>query len=99
RREANTFSIIARCPRTGQLGGAVAPALPAVGSMVPFVLSGVGAASTQSWVNPYLALTALAELEKGAAATDALSTALAGDEAVAFRQFGLVDASGASAAH
>jgi uncharacterized Ntn-hydrolase superfamily protein len=99
RREANTFSIIARCPRTGQLGVAVASAVPAVGSMCPFVRSGVGAVSTQSWVNPYLALTALAELEKGAGATDALSTALAGDEAHAFRQFGLVDGSGASAAH
>ena len=40
-------------------------------------------------VNPYLALTALAELEKGAGATDALSTALAGDEAGAFRQLAL----------
>jgi len=67
--------------------------------MCPFVLSGVGAVSTQSWVNPYLALTALAELEKGAGATEALSTALAGDEAGAFRQFGLVDGSGASCAH
>ncbi len=99
RREANTFSIMARCPRTGQLGVAVASAVPAVGSMCPFVRSGVGAISTQSWVNPYLALTALAELEKGAGATDALSIALAGDEAGAFRQFGLVDGSGASAAH
>ena len=99
RREANTFSIIARCPRTGQLGVAVASAVPAVGSMCPFVRSAIGAASTQSWVNPYLALTALAELEKGAGATAALSTALAGDEAGALRQFGLVDGSGASAAH
>jgi uncharacterized Ntn-hydrolase superfamily protein len=97
--EANTFSIIAQCPRTGQLGVAVAAAVPAVGSMCPFVRSGVGAVSTQSWVNPYLALTALAQLEKGAGATDALSTALAGDEAGAFRQFGLVDRRGASAAH
>jgi uncharacterized Ntn-hydrolase superfamily protein len=97
--EANTFSIIARCPRTGQLGVAVASAVPAVGSMCPFVRSGVGAVSTQSWVNPCLALTALAQLEKGAGATDALSTALAGDEAGAFRQFGIVDRSGASAAH
>jgi len=99
RREANTFSIIARCPRSGQLGVAVASAVPAVGSMCPFVLSGIGAVSTQSWVNPYLALTALAELERGAGATDALSTALAGDEAGALRQLGLVDGSGTSAAH
>src|ERR1700686_5683648 len=84
RREANTFSIIARCPRTGQLGVAVASAVPAVGSMCPFIRSGVGAASTQSWGNPYLALTAPAKLEKGAGAADALSAPPAGDEASAF---------------
>jgi uncharacterized Ntn-hydrolase superfamily protein len=97
--EANTFSIIARCPRTGRLGVSVASAVPAVGSMCPFIRSGVGAVSTQSWVNPYLALTALTELEKGLGAVEALAAALAEDEAGAFRQFGIVDASGGSAAH
>ena len=97
--QTNTFSIIARCPRTGQLGVAVASAVPAVGSMCPFIVSGVGAVSTQSWVNPYLALTTLAQLENGAAAIDALSAALAGDEASGFRQLGVVDGSGATAAH
>jgi uncharacterized Ntn-hydrolase superfamily protein len=97
--EANTFSIVARCGRTGQLGVAVATAVPAVGSMCPYVQSGAGAVSTQSWVNPYLALTALAALEKGAGANAALAAALADDDARAFRQFGLVDAKGESAAH
>lgn len=97
--EANTFSIIARCPRTGQLGVAVATAVPAVGSMCPYVHSGVGAASTQSWVNPYLALKALAELQRGADANGALAAALADDNARQFRQLGLVDASGEAAAH
>jgi uncharacterized Ntn-hydrolase superfamily protein len=67
--------------------------------MCPFIRAGVGAVSTQSWVNPYLALTALAELEKGTGAIDAMSAALAGDEAGAFRQFAVVDGSGAVAAH
>ena len=47
-----TFSIVAHCPRTGMLGVAVATAVPAVGSMCPYVETGVGAVSTQSWVNP-----------------------------------------------
>ena len=97
--EANTFSIIARCARTGQLGVAVATAVPAVGSICPHIQSGIGAASTQAWVNPYLALTALAGLEKGAAAAQALASALADDEAREFRQIGLVDANGEVAAH
>ena len=53
--ELNTFSIAARCPRTGQLGVAVASAVPAVGGLCPFLRAGIGAVTTQSWVNPYLA--------------------------------------------
>ncbi len=97
--EANTFSIIARCPATRQLGVAVASAVPAVGSMCPYIRSGVGAASTQSWLNPYLALATLSELEKGAGAAEALRSALAEDDAREYRQIGLVDAKGESAAY
>lgn len=98
-RELNTFSIAARCERTGELGVAVATAVPAVGSMCPHVQSGVGAASTQSWVNPYLAVDALAALARGADAAIALAEALAKDEAAALRQIGLVDAKGRATAH
>ena len=96
---ANTFSIVARCARTGELGVAVATAVPAVGSMCPYVRSGVAATSTQSWVNPYLALSALALVERGLPAENALLQALADDDARELRQIGLVDASGESAAH
>ena len=37
-----TFSIVARCSRTGMLGVAVSTAVPAVGSMCPYVESRVG---------------------------------------------------------
>ena len=97
--EAGTFSIVARCAQTGQLGVAVATAVPAVGGICPYVQSGLGAASTQSWVNPYLALTALAKLEKGADAAQALAAALAADDARESRQIGLVDARGGVAVH
>src|SRR5271168_3592276 len=54
--ELNTFSIVARCPRTGMLGVAVSTAVPAVGAICPYIEPSVGAVSTQSWVNPYLAV-------------------------------------------
>lgn len=38
-----TFSIVAHCPRTGQLGVAVSTAVPAVGAMCPYIRAGVGA--------------------------------------------------------
>jgi len=93
-----TFSVVARCPRTGQLGVAVATAVPAVGSMCPFARAGVGAVSTQSWVNPYLALDALKRMERGASASDALAQVMETDEGRELRQIGVIDAQGRSAA-
>ena len=54
--QLNTFSISARCAETGMLGVAVSTAVPGVGGICPFVRPGVGAVSTQAWVNPYLGL-------------------------------------------
>ncbi|MEW5882120.1 MAG: DUF1028 domain-containing protein [Pseudomonadota bacterium] len=90
----NTFSIVARCERTGELGVAVATAVPAVGSMCPYVLAGVGAASTQSWVNPYLAVDALARMAQGESARAALAAVLAEDPESTVRQIGLIGARG-----
>lgn len=93
-----TFAIVARCPSTGLLGVAVATAVPAVGSMCPFTRAKVGAVSTQSWVNPYLALGALELIAGGVAASAALDRVLADDSARELRQIGLVDVSGEAAA-
>src|SRR4051794_1173068 len=87
----NTFSVVARCARGGQLGVAVSSAVPAVGSICPFVKSGVGAVSTQSWVNPYLALEALRLIEAGHSAQQSLDVVLASDDAKDLRQIGVVD--------
>jgi uncharacterized Ntn-hydrolase superfamily protein len=92
-----TFSIVARCARTGELGVAVSTAVPAVGAMCPYLRAGVGAVSTQSWVNPYLALNALDLLERGASAQSALEQVLEGDPAAALRQLGIVDRHGYTA--
>jgi uncharacterized Ntn-hydrolase superfamily protein len=96
--QVNTFSVVARCARTGQLGVAVSSAVPAVGSICPFIKSGVGAVSTQSWVNPYLALEALRLIEAGHAAQPSLEAVLATDDEKDLRQIGVVDHRGASAA-
>ena len=93
-----TFSIVGRCPRSGMLGVAVSTAVPAVGALCPYVKAGVGAISTQSWVNPYLAIDALALMEQGASAPDALDQVMAADESADLRQIGVVDAQGRSAA-
>jgi uncharacterized Ntn-hydrolase superfamily protein len=63
-----TFSIVARCPRTGMLGVAVCTAVPAVGALCPFAQPGVGAIATQSFVNPYLGIDGLRLLAAGLSA-------------------------------
>lgn len=92
--ELNTFSIVARCARTGEFGVAVATAVPAVGAMCPYLVAGVGAASTQSWVNPYLAIDTLRAMAAGAPAADALAIQLRNDADAAMRQVGVIGRDG-----
>ncbi len=96
---AHTYSIVARCARSGELGVAVASAVPAVGAICPYLRPGVGAVSTQSWVNPYLAVEVLDRIAEGMAAPEAVATTLAGDPAAAVRQLGAIGAQGPGAAH
>jgi len=96
--EVNTFSISARCRRTGMLGVAVSTAVPGVGGICPFVEAGVGAISTQSWVNPYLGIDGLKLLRDGKSAGEALDILMKDDPGRDVRQLGIVDARGGSAA-
>ncbi len=96
--EINTFSIAARCSRTGQLGVAVSTAVPGVGSMCPFAEAGTGAISTQSWVNPYLGIDGLKLLKAGDTALQALDKLMTADPGRDLRQIGIVDAKGNAAA-
>src|SRR2546430_16917275 len=68
----STFSIAARCERTGMFGVAVSTAVPGGGSLCPFAKAGVGAVATQSWVNPYLGIDGLRLLAQGQSAKAAL---------------------------
>ena len=95
----NTFSITARCERTGQFGVAVSTKVPAVGMLCPFARSGVGAVATQSWVNPYLGLWGLDLLEEGKGAEEVKALLIERDPAPAQRQFTVVDRWGGAVAH
>ena len=54
-----TFSIVACCAQTGDLGVAVSTAIPAVGAINPFARARVGAIATQAYSNPYLGIDGL----------------------------------------
>lgn len=95
----STFSIAARCPRTGMLGVAVSTAVPGVGALCPFARANVGAIATQSFVNPYLGIDGLKLLAGGPPAREALDRLIADDPGRSVRQVGVVDASGRAAAY
>lgn len=97
--ELNTFSIAARCKRTGMFGVAVSTAVPAVGGICSFIKEGVGAIATQSWVNPYLGIDGLKLLESGLSAQEALDRLMADDPGRDSRQLGIVDTQGRAAAY
>ena len=47
-----TFSVVARCPRTGMFGGAIATRPIAIGAKCPFLKAGVGALVVQANGDP-----------------------------------------------
>jgi uncharacterized Ntn-hydrolase superfamily protein len=92
-----TFSIVARDPKTGDLGIAVASRFLAVGAVVPWAKAGVGAVATQSFANVAYGPDGLALLAEGKSATAALAALAKADERRDTRQAGIVDAKGNAA--
>jgi len=89
-----TFSIVARDPKTGDLGIAVASRFLAVGAVVPWAKAGVGAVATQSFANVAYGPDGLALLADGKSAAEALAALTKPDARRDFRQAGMVDAKG-----
>jgi len=94
-----TFSIVARCPRTGMLGVATSSKALAAGGGVPYVRAGVGAIASQSFANPYLGIDGLTLLEQGLAAARALEKLIESDRGRELRQVAIVDHDGHTAAY
>ncbi|MCC5976610.1 MAG: DUF1028 domain-containing protein [Salinarimonas sp.] len=94
-----TFSIVARCPLTGQFGIAAVTALPAVGKLVTHAHPGAGAVATQALLNPYLGIDGVRMLRDGADAQTVRAALIASDPCIESRQFGIVDANGQAVTH
>jgi uncharacterized Ntn-hydrolase superfamily protein len=91
-----TFSIVARDPSTGELGVGVASRFFAVGSVVPWAKSGIGAVATQARANTSYGWRGLDLLEQGATPAEAGTILLRNDAEPDRRQFGIVAADGKS---
>jgi len=96
---AHTYSIVARDPKTGELGVAVQSHYFSVGPIVPWVEAGIGAVATQSLVLVDYGPNGLALMRQGMTAQQALDSLVRADTSSAVRQVAMVDAQGNVAAH
>ncbi|KFK94080.1 MULTISPECIES: DUF1028 domain-containing protein [unclassified Serratia (in: enterobacteria)] len=92
-----TFSIAARCAKTGQLGVALSSSSIAVGARCPWLLAGVGAVSSQNITLPMLGQQVLEKLEQGVPPGAALDNVLANQRFSEYRQVIAIDSAGVTA--
>lgn len=91
-----TFSIIARCPTTGQFGAAVSSSSPAVAARCIRGRAGVGAAASQNITDPDLGPLMLEEMAQGATPTQAQARLMERPH-IQYRQLMAIDAHGTPA--
>ena len=95
----NTYSIVARDSKTGEMGVGVQSHYFSVGSVVDWGRSGVGVVATQSFVNKSFGLRGLDLMEQGKSPEEALNILLSDDEGKDVRQVALLDCNGRVAVH
>jgi uncharacterized Ntn-hydrolase superfamily protein len=96
---AHTYSIVARDPKTGELGVAVQSHYFSVGPVVPWAEAGVGAVATQSLVLIDYGPRGLDLMRGGMTAQQTLDSLLKADPHNEGRQVAMVDAKGNVAAY
>lgn len=95
-----TFSIAARCPKSGMFGLAVASSSPAVAARCSHVRANAGAIGSQNITDPRLGLDGLDHLAAGKSAAETLALLIAqAGPLVAYRQLTVVDREGRTAAN
>ncbi|MGU3305217.1 DUF1028 domain-containing protein [Pseudomonas sp. M5A4_2d] len=92
-----TFSVVARCAETGQLGIAISSSSIAVGARCPWLRPGVGAVASQNITLPSLGPQILDVLGQGVAPSEALAKVLAGQAHSQYRQVTVIDHQGRTA--
>lgn len=93
-----TFTVMARCPKTGNLGIATATRSLAVGARVPHAASNLGVVAIMAIADPRLGDMALKLLDTGYKAPGVVEALVAGDPQYEYRQLGVIDADGNTAA-
>lgn len=94
-----TFSIAARCARTGRFGVAISSSSPAVAARCAYARAGVGAACSQNITDPRLGPRLLDLMEGGLSAADAIAAVTGAEPMIAYRQLTAIDAAGRTATY
>ena len=89
-----TFSIAARCEKTGMFGLAVSSSSPAVAARCAYARAGVGAVASQNITDPTLGPRALDLMAQGASAPDAVAKLVEQTPYIQYRQLTAIDAAG-----
>jgi uncharacterized Ntn-hydrolase superfamily protein len=94
-----TFSIVARCARTGQFGMAISSSSPAVAARCAHVRAGVGAVASQNITDPALGPLVLDALATRRTAQGALAVVTENRPHIDYRQLVVVDRAGNTAVY
>lgn len=94
-----TFSIAARCPRTGMIGLAISSSSPAVAARCAHARAGIGAVASQNITDPRLGPRGLDLMAAGLSAPAALAALVTQEPLIGYRQLTLVDAKGGAASY
>jgi len=96
---ANTYSIVARDTKTGEMAVGVQSHWFSVGSVVSWGQSGIGVVATQSFVNKSFGLRGLDLLKQGKSPKEVINILLSDDEGREVRQVAILDNTGRVAVH
>lgn len=94
-----TFSLVARCAKTGMFGIAISSSSPAVAARCAFARAGVGAVASQNVTDPTLGPLALDLMQSGLTAKEAIEAVVVQGKFIEYRQVLAVDCTGGTAIH
>ncbi|MDG3577724.1 DUF1028 domain-containing protein [Rhizobium sp. YJ-22] len=94
-----TFSIVARCAKTGMFGVAVSSSSPAVAARCAYAQAGAGAVASQNVTDPTLGVRGLELLARGASAEETVAILKRTGAHTDYRQVLVVDGEGGTAIH
>lgn len=94
-----TFSVVARCEKTGMFGMAISSSSPAVAARCAYARASVGAVASQNVTDPRLGPLTLDLMQRGLSASEAVAEAVSRSDFTEYRQLLAVDSAGHTAIH